>query len=68
LNVYSGKEAFDGYAAITDSELQMLGLTEYMQRLNDWIVYFNNNYLNRFPSIQINIDGARVYNINACPL
>ena len=68
LNVYSGKEAFDGYAAITDSELQALGLTEYMQRLNDWIAYFNANYLKRFPGLVLTTDGARIYNPDACPL
>jgi hypothetical protein len=68
INVYSGKDAFDFYVAITDLELQMLGLTEYMQRLNDWIAYFNANYLKRFPGLEITNDGARVYNITACPL
>jgi hypothetical protein len=68
MNVYSGKDAFEGYSAIKDSELQMLGLTEYMQRLNDWIAYFNANYLKRFPGLIITNDEARIYNTTACPL
>jgi hypothetical protein len=68
MNVYSGKDSFEGYSVIKDSELQMLGLTEYMQRLNDWITYFNANYLKRFPGLVITNDGARIYNTTACPL
>jgi hypothetical protein len=72
LNNYDGKQAFSQngniYAALSDSDLAALALTNYMQRLTDWILYFNENYLSRFPGLSVVGDGARIYNTLACPL
>jgi hypothetical protein len=71
-NNYDGKQSFiingNTYSAITDNDLQVLALSKYTQRLTDWIAFFNANYLSLFPGLNVDADGARVYNLSSCPI
>lgn len=71
-NVFPLMESFTQnsvtYPAVTSTQIAQMSTADYNARVSAYAAYVEANYQAQYPGLSVTTEGARIQNLNACPL